>query len=472
MEQRGRVMTPQQLDAQQEYAQQVRELLRQRLERQPLACCVTFGCQQNEADSELLRGMLIDMGYALTEREDEADLLIFNTCAVREHAVMRVYGNVGATVHYKRNNPNLLVCVCGCMAQQQQVADTLRGSYPYVDIVFGTFALWRFPELVYRRISSGKRVFELAGDPEGLILEGVSPVRQKGTKAWLSVMYGCNNFCSYCIVPYVRGRERSREPEVIEREFRALIAQGYKDITLLGQNVNSYGNDLNCGVDFAELLTRLNAVQGDFRIRFMTSHPKDATKRLFDAMASCDKVCKNIHLPVQCGSDRVLAEMNRRYNREKYYELVDYARSVMPELTMSSDIIVGFPGETESEFNETLELIKRVRYDSLFTFIYSRRDGTKAALLPDPVSRAEKQKWFDSLVAAQLEISRERNHACIGRTERILIDGKSEDNRWQLAGRTDGYKLVHLNGSEDLIGSFVNVVIEDSSTWALFGRLV
>lgn len=472
MEQRVRALTQQQLERQQDCAQHVRELLHQRYARQPLACCVTFGCQQNEADSEQLRGMLIDMGYGLTDDEQGADLLIFNTCAVREHAEMRVYGNVGSTVHYKKDNPNLLVCVCGCMAQQQQVADKLHDSYPYVDIVFGTFALWRFPELVLRRLTEGKRVFELSGDPEGLILEGVPSIREKGTRAWLSVMYGCNNFCSYCIVPYVRGRERSRTPEAVEAEFRQLVKEGYKDITLLGQNVNSYGNDLSVGVDFSELLRRLNAVPGDFRIRFMTSHPKDATFRLFDTMAACEKVCKNIHLPVQCGSDRVLHEMNRRYDHARYLELVDYARSSMPDLTISSDIIVGFPGETEHDFEETIDLIRQVRFDALFTFIYSRREGTKAATLSDPVSRAEKQVWFDRLVAEQLEISREKNGAYVGRTERVLIEGVSEDDRWQLSGRTDGFKLVHLNGDQALNGSFANVLIEDSSTWALFGRLV
>ncbi|MEA5039682.1 MAG: tRNA (N6-isopentenyl adenosine(37)-C2)-methylthiotransferase MiaB [Clostridiaceae bacterium] len=472
MEQRVRALTQQQLERQQDCAQQVRELLHQRFARQPLACCITFGCQQNEADSEQLRGMLIDMGYGLTDDEQGADLLIFNTCAVREHAEMRVYGNVGSTVHYKKDNPNLLVCVCGCMAQQQQVADKLHDSYPYVDIVFGTFALWRFPELVLRRLTEGKRVFELSGDPDGLILEGVPSIRKKGTRAWLSVMYGCNNFCSYCIVPYVRGRERSRTPEAVEAEFRQLVKEGYKDITLLGQNVNSYGNDLSGGVDFSELLRRLNAVPGDFRIRFMTSHPKDATFRLFDTMADCEKVCKNIHLPVQCGSDRVLHEMNRRYDRARYLELVDYARSSMPDLTISSDIIVGFPGETEHDFEETIDLIRQVRFDALFTFIYSRREGTKAATLSDPVSRVEKQVWFDRLVAAQLEISREKNGAYVGRTERVLIEGVSEDDRWQLSGRTDGFKLVHLVGDQALIGGFANVLIEDSSTWALFGRLV
>jgi len=472
MERSERVLTQEQLERQQACAQQVRQLLLERLGRQPMACAQTFGCQQNEADTELLRGMLTDMGYGLTAQEDQADLVIFNTCAVREHAEMRVYGNVGETTHLKQKNPDLLVCVCGCMAQEEHVQNTLRDSFPYVDIVFGTFALWRFPELVLRRLTTGKRVFERGGDARGFIPEGVPAVRQEGVRAWLSVMYGCNNFCSYCIVPYVRGRERSRDPETVEREFRALVAQGYRDITLLGQNVNSYGNDLGGGVDFAALLERLNAVPGAFRIRFMTSHPKDATRRLFDAMAACDKVCKNIHLPVQCGSDRVLRAMNRRYDVAQYLSLIDYARAVMPGLTVSSDIIVGFPGETESELRETVALLRRVRFDALFTFIYSPREGTAAAKLPDPVSRAEKQRWFDEVVSAQLEISREKNLPYVGTTQRVLIDGRSSDGKHTLTGRTDGFKLVQLNGGEELIGSFRDVTIEGSSTWALFGRLL
>ena len=471
MERNGRVLTEEERQRQQACAQRVRQLLLERMGRQPLACAVTFGCQQNEADSELLRGMLVDMGYGLTDDEEKADLLIFNTCAVREHAEMRVYGNVGQTSHYKKRNPHLLVCVCGCMAQQENVQRTLKDSYPYVDIVFGTYALWRFPELVLRRLESGKRVFERAGDERGLILEGVPSVRRAGVRAFLSIMYGCNNFCSYCIVPYVRGRERSRAPETVEREFRELVAAGYKDITLVGQNVNSYGNDLSCGVDFADLLTRLNAVPGAFRIRFMTSHPKDATPRLFDAMAACDKVCKSIHLPVQCGSDRVLQAMNRRYTVAQYRALVDYARGVMPGLTISTDIIVGFPGETESEARETIDLLRAVRFDAIFSFIYSRREGTAAAALPDPVSRAEKQKWFDELLAVQLEISREKNLSYVGSTQRVLIDGVAEDGKGDLTGRTDGFKQVRLPGGAELVGTFRDVYIESGGTWSLAGRL-
>ncbi len=471
MSQNERMVSPELLAAQQEYAQQVRQIYHTKLGRQPLACAVTFGCQQNEADTELIRGMLTDMGFGFTDDESRADLLIFNTCAIREHAEMRVFGNVGQTSHYKKANPNVIICVCGCMPQQPQVAEKIKNSYPYVDIVFGTHALYRFPQLLQLRLTGGKRVFDISGDEKGLILEGVHPVRKAGPAAWLSIMYGCNNFCAYCIVPYVRGRERSRDPEAILTELRELVAQGYKDITLLGQNVNSYGLDREGLPDFAGLLELCNAVPGDFRLRFMTSHPKDASPRLFDTMAKCEKVCHAIHLPVQCGSDRVLKEMNRRYDTKRYLELVDYARKVMPDLTITSDIIVGFPGETEEEFEETVALLEQVRFDSLFTFIYSRREGTRAAGMPDPVSRAEKQRWFDRLLEVQNRISREKNAEYVGRTLPVLIDGRSEDKNYDLTARTDGFKLVHLRGSEDLIGQFAEAEIDRSSTWALFGKV-
>lgn len=471
MSQNERVISPELLAAQQEYAQQVRQIYHTKLGRQPLACAVTFGCQQNEADTELIRGMLTDMGFGFTDDESRADLLIFNTCAIREHAEMRVFGNVGQTSHYKKANPNVIICVCGCMPQQPQVAEKIKNSYPYVDIVFGTHALYRFPQLLHTRLTGGKRVFDISGDEKGVILEGVHPVRKAGPAAWLSIMYGCNNFCAYCIVPYVRGRERSRDPEVILAELRELVAQGYKDITLLGQNVNSYGLDREGLPDFAGLLELCDAVPGDFRLRFMTSHPKDASPRLFDTMAKCEKVCHAIHLPVQCGSDRVLREMNRRYDVKRYLELVDYARKVMPDLTITSDIIVGFPGETEAEFEETVALLERVRFDSLFTFIYSRREGTRAASMPDPISRAEKQRWFDRLLEVQNRISREKNAEYVGRTLPVLIDGRSEDPNYDLTARTDGFKLVHLRGGEDRIGQFAEAEIDRSSTWALFGKV-
>ncbi|MBQ4577482.1 MAG: tRNA (N6-isopentenyl adenosine(37)-C2)-methylthiotransferase MiaB [Clostridia bacterium] len=464
------VLTREERELQLEYAQRAGQSLRDRLGRQPMGCVVTFGCQQNEADSELIRGMFVDMGFGLTDDEKKADVLVFNTCAIREHAEMRVFGNVGQTSHYKKDNPDMVICVCGCMPQQPQVAERIKKSYPYVDIVFGTHALWLFPQLLYQRLSRKKRVFDISG--EGRIWDGIQPIRKAGPNAWLSIMYGCNNFCSYCIVPYVRGRERSRAPEVILSELKELVAQGYRDITLLGQNVNSYGLDQEDYPDFAGLLELCNAVPGDFRIRFMTSHPKDASPRLFETMAKCEKVCHCIHLPVQCGSNRVLQEMNRRYTVEHYLELVECARKHMPDLTITSDIIVGFPGETEEECDETIALLEKVRFDSLFTFIYSRREGTRAATMPDPATRQEKQKWFDKLLNVQNRISREKNAEYVGKTVEVLVDGFSDDPNFDLTARTEGFKLVHLCGSSDLIGKTVRAEITRSSTVALFGKVM
>lgn len=466
-----RTLSADELTRQHDCSEQVKLLWAGRLNRQPRACVTTYGCQQNEADSELIRGMLVDMGCTLTENENEADLVLLNTCAIREHAEMRVFGNVGALSHAKKRNPDMIIAVCGCMAQQQSVVDKLKKSYPYVSLVFGTHALYRMPELLFAVLRGEKRVYDIEGDEAGVILEGLAPVRKEGTKAWLSIMYGCNNYCSYCIVPHVRGRERSRTPEAVVAEFEQLVTQGYKDITLLGQNVNSYGNDLGGACDFATLLERVNAVPGDFRIRFMSSHPKDCTKRLLDTMARCEKVCKAIHLPVQSGSDRVLQAMNRRYTAAQYLELVSYARSVMPDVVFTSDIIVGFPGETEEDFEQTLALIEQVRFLSLFTFIYSPRGGTAAAELPDPIPEEEKKRWFDRLLAAQNRISREENDKMVGKTVHVLVDGVSDDAQYPLTSRTDGFRLVLLDGEEALIGHYADAFITRASTWSLFGKV-
>ena len=436
----------------------------------PLAYVDTYGCQQNEADSELLRGMLSDMGYEITDTDRGADVIVINTCAIREHAEQRVFGNVGALVHGKRKNPGQIICLCGCMAQEAHVAERLRQSYRHVDLVFGPQQLWRFPELLRRVYLRRGRVFETAPD-DGAIAEGL-PVRRSGRlKAWVSVMYGCNNFCSYCIVPHVRGRERSREPEVILAEIRALAEQGYKDITLLGQNVNSYGKDLEGEMDFPTLLERAAAIPGDFLLRFMTSHPKDATDRLFDVMAACGRVAPAIHLPFQSGNTRVLAAMNRRYTREQYLDRVRALRERIPHVVLTSDVIVGFPGETTPEFEDTLSLIEEVRFDALFTFLYSPRKGTPAAEMDDPMSKEEKGANFDRLVEAQNRISLEKHRAYIGTTQRCLIDGEGEDPRNSLTARTAGGRLVHLSGDPALIGRFADIRIVDCSTWALFGEL-
>lgn len=433
----------------------------------PAAYVETYGCQQNEADSERIRGMLTECGYRPAGQAEGADVVVFNTCAIREHAEDRVFGNLGALTHTKRRHPEQKIFLCGCMAGQKEVVERIRKSYPHVDGVFSTHHLWQFPEVLWRVLSGGKRAFFVADEP-GSIAEGIPQVRDSSLQAWVSVMYGCNNFCSYCIVPYVRGRERSRKPEAVLEECRALIASGYREITLLGQNVNSYGKDLDCGVDFADLLERIAQIPGDFLVRFMTSHPRDAGKKLFDTMARYPKIARQLHLPVQSGSDRVLKAMNRHYDRAAYLDLVSYARQVMPDLVLTSDVIVGFPGETQEEFEQTISLVEQVRYDALFTFIFSPRPGTPAACMPDPADRAEKNRRFDRLCAVQNEISEARHRAYIGKTVRVLIDGTDGE---LLTARTEGGRLVRLVGSPSLIGQFRQVRIDGASTWSLTGRL-
>ncbi len=463
------VIPPEDIARQKEYCAGLRRHNAQR-PTPPLAYVDTYGCQQNEADSELLRGMLCEMGYQITDTDRGADVIVINTCAIREHAEQRVFGNVGALVHGKRRNPEQIICLCGCMAQEPHVAQRLRQSYRHVDLVFGPQQLWRFPEFLRRVMLRRGRVFETERD-EGAIAEGL-PVRRSGKlKAWVSIMYGCNNFCSYCIVPYTRGRERSREPEVILDEIQSLAAQGYKEITLLGQNVNSYGKDLEGGWDFPALLERAAGIPGEFLLRFMTSHPKDATEKLFDVMARCPKVAPVIHLPFQSGNTRVLGAMNRRYTREQYLEKVAALRARLPDVVLTSDVIVGFPGETTPEFEDTLSLMEEVRFDALFTFIYSPRKGTPAAELPDPMTKAEKSANFDRLVEVQNRISLEKHRAYIGTVQRCLIDGAGEDPRNNLTARTAGRRLVHLSGDAALIGRFADIRITGCSTWALFGEL-
>ena len=458
-------ITPEQVERQQRLCAEIRDYWTTQGVT-PTAYVETYGCQQNEADSEQLRGMLEAAGYGLTDSAEGADAVIFNTCAIREHAEQRVFGNVGALVHTKRRHPRQKIFLCGCMMGQPAVVERVKNSYPYVDAVFSTHHLWEFPSLLLRVLTGKKRVFSVE-DSAGSIAEGIPVVRTNTLKAWVSIMYGCNNFCSYCIVPYVRGRERSRRPQDVLDECRALIAQGYKEITLLGQNVNSYGRDLDCGMDFADLLAAVAELDGEFRLRFMTSHPKDASRKLFDTIAKYDKICKQFHLPFQSGNDRVLHAMNRRYTAAQYLELVDYGRSLMPELVLTSDVIVGFPGETEAEFEDTLKLIERVRYDALFTFIFSPRAGTPAASMDDPTPRAEKNQRFDRLCALQNRISEEKHRAYIGKTLRVLVDGRDGD---KLTARTDGGRLVRLDGGDELIGQFLNVTITDSTTWSLVGE--
>ena len=456
------------IETQRSYMARVASMNSARIER-PKAMVDTYGCQQNEADSEKLRGMLSEMGYDFTEDEFEADVVVINTCAVREHAEMRVLGNVGALSHAKKAKPGQIIAVCGCMVQQKTMADKVRRSYRYVDLVFGTHAMWRFPELLYRTMTEKGRVFDTE-DSDGAVAEGLPSYRTGGVKAWLTIMNGCNNFCSYCIVPYVRGRERSRLPEHILEDARRLIAEGAKDITLLGQNVNSYGRGLPEPMDFPALIRAVNALPGEFVIRFMTSHPKDATEELFRAMAESEKAAHHLHLPFQSGSDRILREMNRGYTREKYLSLVKKAREYMPDIVLTSDVIVGFPGETEEDFQGTLELVREARFDALFTFIYSKRPGTPAAEMPDPFTRADKQDRFDRLLKLQDSMSAERHARFVGSRVRVLVDGLSGNEKYPLTSRTNGGRLVHLNGDESLVGRFIEAEITGSNTWALYGE--
>lgn len=449
------------------YCDQIREQLGQNPGAR-FARVDTYGCQQNEADSERLRGFLARMGYGFANEEEEADVIVLNTCAIRENAEQRVFGNVGALVHGKRRKAGQIIAVCGCMAQEPHVVERIKTSFPHVDMVFGTHMLWKFPQLLLSVMQSGGRLFE-AEDQPGSIAEGIPVVRQSGLKAWVSIMYGCNNFCTYCVVPHTRGRERSRQAEDVIAEVRGLVEEGYREITLLGQNVNSYGKDLESGMDFAGLLEALSSIPGEFLLRFMTSHPKDAGSRLFDVMASSPKIAPQLHLPFQSGSSRVLRAMNRGYTREHYLDLIKSLREKMPEIVLTSDVIVGFPGETEEEFLETLSLIETVRFDALFTFVFSPRKGTPAATLSDTVSREEKMAWFQTLLDKQNEISAEKHRAYVGKTVRCLIDG--EDGKGRLTGRTGGGRLVHLDGSKTLIGQHRSVYITASTTWSLVGTL-
>ena len=434
----------------------------------PLAYVETYGCQQNEADSERIRGMLSESGYAITNTAEGADVVVMNTCAIREHAEQRVFGNLGALTHVKRRHPRQKIFLCGCMAGQEHVVERIKKSYPHVDGVFSTHHLWQFPEILDRVLFKGKRTY-FTEDEAGSIAEGLPQLRDNTLKAWVSIMYGCNNFCTYCIVPYVRGRERSRKVEDILNECRQVIENGAKEITLLGQNVNSYGKDLEENVDFSDLLLKIAEIPGEFLIRFMTSHPRDAGKKLFDTMASSPKIAKQLHLPFQSGSSRVLKAMNRHYDREKYLELIDYAKSVMPDLVLTSDVIVGFPGETEEEFEETISLIQQVHYDSLFTFIFSPRAGTPAAKMEDPTPKEEKNRRFDRLCAVQNSISEQIHQSYVGKTMNCLVDGTDKEF---LTARTEGGRLVRLTGDEDLIGKFAKIKITGATTWSLTGELV
>ncbi len=456
--------------AQSEYIELIAELMTIRKRGDvPKAFIRTYGCQQNVADSERIKGMLKAAGYSFTDTPDDADFILFNTCAVREHAEDRVFGNVGALKNLKRRHPSILIALCGCMMEQEHVAKRIRDSFPFVGLVFGTHCMHEFPELLYKSLVDGSRVFVRDNDDK-LVHEGIPVERDGRIKGWLPIMYGCDNFCTYCIVPYVRGRERSRRPEVILAEAREMIESGYKDITLLGQNVNSYGKGLDPRPTFAGLIREIDRIPGDYWLRFMTSHPKDCTRELIDTIAESEHISLHLHLPFQSGSDRILKEMNRRYTREKYLDIVNYAKERIPGVSLTSDVIVGFPGETYEDFQETLSLIREVGFTSLFTFIYSPRKGTPAAEMDDPVTDEEKGRRFRELLDVQEQIAAERCASMVGTVEKVLVEEKAKADG-VLCGRTSGNIIVEFPGDDSLIGSFCRVRITEARNWILRGEL-
>ncbi|MBQ4599183.1 MAG: tRNA (N6-isopentenyl adenosine(37)-C2)-methylthiotransferase MiaB [Clostridia bacterium] len=431
------------------------------------ACVVTFGCQQNEADSEKLRGMADAMGYTVTEDVNIADLIVVNTCAVREHAELKALSTIGQYKHLKAKNPDLLIGVCGCMVAQKHRVEELKNSYPYVSFSFEPSSLDRFPQILYEALEKHGRKFSI-GENAREISEGVPVLRESSFKAWVSIMYGCNNFCSYCIVPYVRDRERSRAYTYVVEEVKELVASGVKEITLLGQNVNSYSG----GCTFAELLEKLAAIEGDFLIRFMTSHPKDVSDELIEVMAKSPRIAKQFHLPIQSGSDTVLKAMNRRYNTARYLATVEKLRAAMPNITLTTDIIVGFPGETEEDFEATLTMLRTARFDMIYSFIYSPRSGTPAAKMENQVPDAVKSERMQRLLALQNQISLEKNADAVGKTLRVLAEGPSKNDPETFTGRAESNKLVHFKAEADCIGKFVHIKIDRAEPFCLQGDLI
>lgn len=459
------------LDTQNEYINLVAEIMQIRaIGDKPMAYIRTYGCQQNVADSETIKGMLAQMGYGFTDSPENADFILFNTCAVREHAEDRVFGNVGAIKSIKKKHPSVLIALCGCMMEQEHIAKRIYKSFPFVGLVFGTHCLHEFPKMLYNSLLTGKRQF-IRNNDDLLVHEGMPKLRDGQFKGWLPIMYGCDNFCSYCIVPYVRGRERSRKSEVILEEAKELINNGYKDITLLGQNVNSYGKGLDEDITFAQLLKMIDAIDGDYVLRFMTSHPKDCTKELIDTIAESRHISTHLHLPFQSGSNRILKQMNRRYTREKYLEIVNYAKEKISGLSLTSDIIVGFPGETEEDFQDTLSLIEEVGFTSLFTFIYSKRVGTPAAKMDDPTTDEEKSDRFQRLLKVQEKIAAARCAEMVGTTQRVLFEEKTKKDGI-LNARTSGNIVVEVPADENMIGCFGNVEITEAGNWVLKGNLL
>ncbi len=442
-----------------------------RITEQKKYLIVTYGCQMNEHDSEKISWILEDMGYILADNREECDLIIYNTCAVRKTAENRVYGQLGELKELKRNKPDLIIAVCGCMMQREEVIDTITSKYGHVDIIFGTNNIHKLPQLISNYNKTKQMTIDILEENRE-IDESVDANRKYSYKAFVNIMYGCNNFCSYCIVPYTRGRERSREPQNIIEEIKGLASTGYKEITLLGQNVNSYGKTLNIDYSFSDLLKDINDIDGIERIRFMTSHPKDISDELINSYAELDKLCDHLHLPVQSGSNRILKLMNRGYTREEYESIIKKVKLVNPNITLTTDIIVGFPGETEEDFNDTLSLVKEVGFDSAFTFLYSVREGTPAAKMKSQIDDRIKHQRFQQLLDVLHPIGLKKNEKLLGNTLKVLVEDVSKNDKTMLDGRTTGGKLVHFSGGKELIGKIVDVKITSVKTFTLKGVLV
>ena len=459
------------------YCQKIKEYYKNILKiKSPKAFVKTYGCQQNVSDSEKYKGMLVHMGFSLTENQENADVILFNTCAIRENAENKAFGNIGWVKNLKKTNENLFIILCGCMTEQKTIINKIKLKFSFIDLVFGTHSIHKFPKYFYEALLSKKASGKTSAktyikETEDIIAEDFPEVKNNNLKAFLPIMYGCNNFCSYCIVPYVRGRERSRNSKEIISEFKKLLKSGYKDITLLGQNVNSYGKGLEEDINFSKLLKKLDSFEGEYTIRFMTSHPKDATNELFDVISESKHIAHHIHLPVQCGSNKILEKMNRKYTKESYLKIIDYAKSKIPDIIFSSDIIVGFPGETYEDFLETIDILKKVKFHSLFTFIYSPREGTPAANLPDPVTKHEKTAWLLELLKVQEEISEELHKKMLGKTFRALAESFSPETN-ELLCRTSGNIIVEVTGEKEKVGNFLNVLITGYKKDSLKGKII
>ena len=462
----------QELRRQYEYMERLREEIRAAEARKGspfLYTVVTLGCQMNAHDSEKLIGILTEAGAKPAPREEESDLVVYNTCCVRENAEQRVFGRLGYLKSYKSKRPEMKIALCGCMMQEPHVVEKIRRSYPQVDLIFGTFNIYRFAELLYHLLAGGGPIVDIWKEHREIV-EDLPSLRKQSFKASVNIMYGCNNFCTYCIVPYVRGRERSRRPEDILAEIRRLTAEGVREIQLLGQNVNSYGKNLEEPVSFARLLEMVNEIPGVERIRFMTSHPTDLSPELMEAMGRLDKVCPHFHLPLQSGSSRILQAMNRHYDQEKYLDIVRRLRETVPEMAITTDIIVGFPGETRADFEETLKVVREARFSGAFTFLYSKREGTPAASMPDQVPEEEAKVNFEELLKVQEAIQQEDNQKLVGRRLPVLAEEWSKNDPSMLTGRTPGNRLVHFAAGGRQIGETVTVEITQASAFYLTGR--